>query len=177
MKTFILMANNDEAKHLQDLEIENNNVGIIITGEGRSNVIKEITRCIRYGIIGKDDRVINIGYVGSKGYDKGSIVTVGCVEHLIPSKTIKESCIALNCVEGLEVAGCFTADNFVGQDDINPWMPEKFVCDMELYYLALMFPGIMSIKIVSDSLDYDEYTNANFEESWATVRNKLKEIV
>ena len=179
MKTCLLVANEDEAKHLSELvnQTPGHEVMIMITGEGRSNLIKSVTEALRNDIIKNDDKIINVGYVGAKGFEKGSIVTIGCVEHFTPSKTIKENCIALNCCDEFQIAGCFTADNFVDEEDIDPWIPDKFVCDMELYYLALMFPSIMSIKIVSDELNFDEYKEANFEKSWEIVRNKLKEIV
>lgn len=35
----------------------------------------------------------------------------------------------------------------------------------------------MSIKIVSDELNYSEYTNANFKESWEKVRNLISSYV
>ena len=172
MKTIILVANEDEAKHLSDL-----NCNIIITGEGRSNVIETIAEVLKNDVIEMGDRVINVGYVGAKGFDKGNIVQVGKVEHMIPSKTIKEKCIAIGCPFNFQTVECYTSDDFVDADDVNPWMPEKFVCDMELYYLALMFPSIESIKIVSDTLDYDEYKQADFKESWEAVKKELKNII
>ena len=172
MKTVILVANQDEANHLKDFGFN-----IIITGEGRSNVIKTVAELLKNDVIEIGDRIINVGYVGAKGFDKGSIVQVGCVEHFIPSETIKESCISVNCPFSFEKVGCFTADNFIEYDDINPWMPDKFVCDMELYYITLMLPTVSSIKIVSDTLDYDEYKEADFKESWEIVNNELKSII
>ena len=181
MTTVILVANKDEASHIQDLVFNStpdHQVSILITGEGRTNVIRTVAEKLRDGYLEFDDKFINVGYVGAKGINKGTVAKVGVVEHLIPSKTIKESCIALNVPKSeLECYGCFTADNFVDNDSINPDMPNKFVCDMELYYLVLMLPEIMSIKIVSDTLDYDEYKNASFDESWEIVKRELKEMI
>ena len=151
MKTIILVANQDEANHLSDLvfnHTQDHEVSILITGEGRTNVIRTVSEKLRDGYIECDDRFINVGFVGAKGIDKGTVIKVGVVEHFIPSHTIKENCIGLNVSKSdLECYGCFTADNFIDKDDVNPDMPNKFVCDMELYYLALMLPEIYSFKI------------------------------
>ena len=173
MKTVVLVANKDEAKHL--INLENNVCKIIITGEGRSNVIKTLAEKIKDGTIEITDRVINVGYVGAYGFKKGDIVCVNEVQHLIPSETIKELPIKFNYITRFQPADCFTADNFVDSDSVGPWMPDKYVCDMELYYIALMFPYVISYKIVSDELNYDEYTKASFEESWNKVREYIKE--
>ena len=176
--TFILVANEDEANHLKDLSDI-----IIITGEGRTNVIKTLSKCILDGKIKKDDKIINVGYVGAKSIEKGTVVKIGSVEHFIPSHTIKENIIYLDGkhIKGSDIeyynVSCYTGDNFVEYDDIGPWLPETFVCDMELYYIALFFPDVVSFKIVSDTLDYDEYTKADFQESWKKVIKELKEII
>ena len=177
MKTVILVANQDEANHLSK------DFNIIITGEGRSNVIKTLSKYILNGDIKSDDKIINVGYVGAKGIKAGEIVKIGSVQHFIPSHTIKETTIYLNGkytnnshLNKYNVS-CYTGDNFVEYDDIGPWFPDEFVCDMELYYIALMFPEVISFKIVSDTLDYDEYKEANFKESWEIVNNELKEVI
>ena len=65
-------------------------------------------------------------------------------------------------------------------------MPDKFVCDMELYYISLFFPEVISYKIVSDELNLDDYKNVSlkyfekkqlFDNAWEKVRNELKEII
>ena len=45
---------------------------------------------------------------------------------------------------------------------------------MELYYIALMFPNVLSIKVVSDELNYNDYKQADFKKSWETVNTILK---
>lgn len=173
MKTIILIANDDEAKHLKNLEC--NICKIIITGEGRSNVIKSLAEKIKDGTIEITDRIINVGYVGGCGFNKGDIVYVNEVQHFIPSVTIKELPIQFNYLTRFIPAKCFTADNFVDSESVGPWMPEKYVCDMELYYIALMFPNVISYKIVSDELNYAQYTEASFKESWIKVEEYIKE--
>jgi hypothetical protein len=177
MKTVILVANDDEAKQLSD--IFEDNVEILITGEGRSNVIKSLTNRIKQGYIENDDRIINVGYVGSKGLKKGSVLKINSVEPYMPSETIEESKIDMTISENdLESVSCYTADDFVESSDSNViHLPSKCVIDMELYYIALMFPNVISYKIVSDTLNYNDYKKANFEESWNNIKTILTEEI
>lgn len=185
-KTIILVANEDEANHLKDLVFNHtpeHEVCILITGEGRTNVIRTLSQKILDGFITSNDKIINVGYVGAKGIKTGEIVKIGSVQHFIPSHTIKETTIYLDGKYSNDSylnkynVSCYTGDNFVEYDDIGPWFPDEFVCDMELYYIALMFPEVISFKIVSDTLDYDEYKKADFEESWMKVVKTLKEML
>lgn len=186
MKTVILVANDNEASYLKDLvfnHTSNKPVCILITGEGRSNVIKTLAKRIKDGTIESSDRVINVGYVGGYGFKSGDTIKIGSVEHFIPSETIKEKSIYLDGKYTKDSKinyfneYCYTADNFVDADSVGPWMPDKFVCDMELYYIALMFPNVISYKIVSDTLDYDEYKQADFKESWEIVKKEIKGVI
>ncbi len=176
MKTFILVANKDEANHLNQIAQENQNVQILIVGEGRSHVISDLANNLKNGTFTSNDRIINVGYVGANGLKKGSVVTIEKVQHLFPSKTINESEIVLskpNC--DTECIKCYTADNFVNKDDVD--IKDACVIDMELYYIALIFPEVVSIKIVSDELNYNDYKVANFNESWEKVRNIIKKMI
>lgn len=185
MKTFILAANGDEARHVKSLESDT--CQVIITGEGRTNVIKTLAEKLKDGTISGDYQIVNVGYVGGGSFHVGDVVKIGRVSHFIPSTTIKEREIYINCSSTeLPQTECFTADNFVDADSIGPWMPYNFVCDMELYYISLMFPEVISFKIVSDELNYDDYKNVSlkyfekkklFDDAWEKVRNELKEII
>lgn len=177
-KTVILVANDNEASYLKDLvfnHTSNKPVCILITGEGRSNVIKTLAERIKDGTIEISDRVINVGYVGGYGFKQGDIVCINEVQHLIPSEYVKETPIKFNLITRFQPADCYTSDNFVDADSVGPWMPEKYVCDMELYYIALMFPNVISYKIVSDELNYVEYKEANFDKSWKMVKEYIEE--
>lgn len=177
MKTIILVANDDEAKQLSD--IFEDNVEILITGEGRSNVIKSLSDKIKQGYIENNDKIINVGYVGSKGLKNGSVLKINSVEPYMPSETIEETKIDITISENdLESVSCYTADDFVESSDSNViHLPSKCVIDMELYYIALMFPNVVSYKIVSDTLNYDDYKKADFEESWNNIKTILTEEI
>ena len=176
MKTCILVANADEANHIRPILQETQNVRIIIVGEGRSHVIASLSNGLKEGIFEVGDQIINVGYVGANGYKKGNILTVGSVRHLLPSKTISEPVINLKNINfDRELANCYTADNFVNKGDID--IKNTCIVDMELYYIALMFPEVISIKIVSDELNFNDYQAADFEDSWQKVRETIKKII
>ena len=54
MKTCILVANEDEAKHILPILTENKNAQIIVIGEGRSNVLRNISEKLKDGVISSD---------------------------------------------------------------------------------------------------------------------------
>lgn len=171
-KNFILVANEDEANQIGSFK----NSQVIIIGEGRSKVISTLSKLLKKGNFKSGDKIINVGYVGGNGYKKGEVVKIGKVRHLFSSKTINEPILNLQTINPDDkIANCCTADNFVNKNDIDINSP--CVVDMELYYIALMLPETMSIKIVSDELNYSEYTNANFKESWQKVRNLISSYV
>ena len=171
-KNFILVANDNEARQIGSFK----NTQVIIIGEGRSKVISTLSNLLKEGIFKSGDKIINVGYVGGNGYKKGEVVKIGKVKHLFPSKTINEPTFILQTINpDHKIANCCTADNFVSKDDIDINSP--CVIDMELYYIALMFPQTMSIKVVSDELNYSEYANANFKESWGKVRDLIGSVI
>ena len=178
MKTVIIVANEEEAKNLSELVFNHTpdkEVMILITGEGRTNVIKMLSEKLKNGTIKPNDRIINVGYVGAYGFKKGDIVCIHKVQHFNPSNYVKERPLELNVNSKYSLTECFTSDNFVDTDYVNPNMPDKFVCDMELYYIALMFPDVISYKIVSDELNYEDYKKASFNESWINLKEYIKE--
>ena len=171
MKTCILIANEEEASYLQTLALKKN-IQIIITGEGRTPTISTLAKKLKDNSIQPDDTLINIGYVGANGYKKEDIVQIQNVAPLFPSKTINEPALQLRTISShYQTADCYTADNFVHKEDINSNL--KCVIDMELYYIALMFPNVFSIKVVSDELNYNDYKQADFKKSWETVNTIL----
>lgn len=176
MKTCILVANEDEAKHILPILTENKNAQIIVIGEGRSNVLRNISEKLKDGTICPEDNIINIGYVGANGYKKSDVVHVKNVKHLFPSKTIYEPVLTLKTINtSYPIVHCYTADNFVNKEDID--IKDSCIIDMELYYIALMFPNVISFKIVSDELNYEDYKEANFEDAWEKARKIIKDIL
>jgi hypothetical protein len=144
------------------------NALIFQTGIGGSNVIKSLQK-LR---VNSDDKIINVGYVGSTCYKTGEIKSVHLSEKLYPSITIKEPARHIKPIDGLEAAVCYTADNFYENKD----RKDVPLVDMELYYISLILPQVQSIKIVSDNAHYQSYKMFNAPKAWEQVNNMLKEM-
>lgn len=138
---------------------------IVITGPGLCNVIQTPRIKVNPG-----DKLINVGYAGSNVYPIGSVVSPSLVKRFMPSATIEEK--ALTLTPCYQQALCYTADDFIE----NTAIKEVPIIDMELYYLASIYPQIESLKIVSDNLNLTEYRAADLQESWDTVNRILNNL-
>ena len=138
---------------------------IVITGPGLVNVIQTPRVKVR-----PTDKLINVGYAGSNKYNVGDIISVDSCERLFPSYTVDEPTIKLVPCDYSDM--CYTADNFLSEN-INREIP---LIDMELYYLASIYPQMESLKIVSDNLNYKEYKEFNFTSSWGYVNKILRRL-
>lgn len=117
---------------------------IIKTGVGGLNVIQTLKD------ISKDTPILNFGYVGSNVIPVGTEIEVGKCKLYHPKVEYDEPEYVLPEGDIL----CYTSNDFVLQTDIT----EPVVFDMELaYILALGFKNVKSTKIVSDTLNLDEY--------------------
>lgn len=117
---------------------------IIKTGVGGLNVIQTLKD------ISKDTPILNFGYVGSNVIPVGTEIEVGKCKLYHPKVEYDEPEYVLPEGDIL----CYTSNDFVLQTDIT----EPVVFDMELaYILALGFNNVKSTKIVSDTLNLDEY--------------------
>lgn len=90
-------------------------------------------------------------------------------ERLNSSYTIDEPTLSL--VPCFYSDKCYTADNFIKEAEC-----ELPLVDMELYYLASIYPNIEAIKIVSDNLNYKEYKEFDFDSSWEYVNRILRNL-
>lgn len=141
---------------------------VFVTGIGVSNVIKKISNAIKSGQIRKTDRIINVGYCGSKMFPAGTVLSISRVDKHQKPTAIKEPDFILRPLTDLATT-CYTCDDFM--DNIE----KTGVVDMELFYLATFFPNIQSIKIVSDSGDSSEYKmNTKKTDSWKIVNSILE---
>jgi hypothetical protein len=156
----IFCAEMEEAKNIKCPD-----ANIYITGVGVCNILKNPKF-----LLNQYDKVINIGYVGSNKYKTGSVISVSRCAKLITSNIVEEKSINLNpCYLKNDI--CYTADNFIehARDEVP-------MVDMELYYLALLYPQIQSIKIVSDNLDINEHRQTDLIKSWELVNKILEGI-
>lgn len=138
---------------------------IVITGPGLCNVIQTPQIKVKPG-----DKLINVGYAGSNVYPIGSVVSPSLVKRFMPSATIEEK--ALTLTPCYQQALCYTADDFIE----NTAIKEVPIIDMELYYLASIYPQIESLKIISDNLNLTEYRAADIQESWDLVNRILNNL-
>lgn len=161
---WIVVAMDKEAE-----KIDNKN--IIVTGIGVENVIKKMSDEISSGRLKKNDRIINVGYCGAKGFNVGDVISITKSRRHKQPKAIKESSFELKPLTE-KTATCYTFDDFEENADCDG------VMDMELFYLASFFPNIQSIKVVSDNGDYEEYErNLKKINSWSVVNSILKKKV
>lgn len=142
----IVIAQPEEIQLVKDLGFENN--PILITGIGGINVINALKD------LPKDTEILNIGFVGSQYYQKGTIVEI------VRVRTNHEKAKFFEQPEYLivhnkydDVCSCYTSSDFVTKTEFE----EPCVFDMELAYIKSMFPRVRSIKVVSDNLNKQEY--------------------
>lgn len=157
----IICAMEKEAKNISVPDAD-----IFITGIGVCNVIKSI----RNIDADKYKTIVNVGYAGSSNLQIGSVVSVKNTKRYLGSNVLLTPEIPLNPIHENQ-SNCISADDFIESN--NEYLP---LVDMELYYLALAFPQIQSIKIVSDNLGYSQYEMFNKENSWKEVNNLLIEL-
>ena len=118
---------------------------IIKTGVGGVNVINKLRYIPRFV------KILNFGFVGSTPIPVGTEVKIGEVKSYHPNVEFEENKYKLN---GDVV--CYTAGDFV---TASVKEDKDFVVDMELIYIvALGFKKVESIKIVSDTLNLQDYS-------------------
>lgn len=156
----VFCAEIEEAQNIKCPEAK-----IIITGAGLCNVIQTPRIIVNPG-----DTLINIGYAGSNLFPIGTVKAVNRCRRLTPSSTIEERELILKTKFGA-IVGCYTADDFTEQSTKD--IP---LVDMELYYLASIYPQMESIKIVSDNLNYKDYKTQDLSTCWDYINNTLNNL-
>ena len=117
----------------------------IVTGVGGANVIKALQ-----GLHLAAD-ILNVGYCGSRAFPVGHVCEIGECRTYHPNCDFEERTFKINGGDVL----CLTSGDFV----VGGELPHNSVVDMELAYIAAMgFKNLKSVKYVSDSLDYEQYT-------------------
>ena len=115
----------------------------IVTGVGALNVIRALMD------VDRNEPILNVGYAGSNSLPVGSKVCVGSCQLYHPNADFESPVYDL-----WGDIPCFTSSDFV----INTNIEIPCVFDMELaYILAMGFNFVLSNKVVSDNLDYNEY--------------------
>lgn len=163
-------------KKVNDNYYKQNNIELIITDVSRNGITNTLVNMLyKYNLDYKNYVMINVGMVGSNNLSVGQIISVsqsfGYHFNLTPFGDplyhSLNSPFKLNEIKGIKQVKCFTSDGFVTKTSIK----EDAVFDMELNAIVnFPFKKHYSIKIISDSLNDNEYNNFNYDD-------KIKEIL
>lgn len=119
---------------------------IVRTGVGGLNVIKALSG------VDRNTPIVNFGFAGSNCLKIGTEHTVSKSRLYHPNVTYDEPEYSLS-----GDVPCFTSNDFVLSTNVE----EPCLFDMELaYIMALGFKNVVSLKVVSDSLNMAEYEEA-----------------
>lgn len=146
----IVIAEKEELKLVEKLGYKNQPV--IITGVGGLNVINALKN------VSKETEIINIGYAGSNKLKVGTVVGISksATNHEKANFNEVEKYLPIStCDKVNEVAPCYTSTDFVEKTN----KEKACVFDMELAFICAMFDKVRSIKVVSDTLSFEEYKN------------------
>lgn len=136
----IVIAEENERRIVQELGLKGN---VVVVGVGSLNVINSLKD------YDKGTEILNVGYVGSRFFEKGTIVRVRKCK-LKRNINIPEPEYIID-EKGVT---CITSNDFIDKC----FEAEPCVYDMELaYILSLGFQNVKSIKVVSDNLSLSEY--------------------
>lgn len=168
----ILVATDQEYELAKEYLSEFN---IIKTGVGASNVIRACSQILIR--LQRPIHVINVGFCGSNTLPKGTVApvyrTFRLIDHTVGFVDYRNGYPLTLPPDGYD---CYTSNDFVTEDNEEPGA----LYDMELNYIAAFpFESIASVKIVSDNLCVDEYTESihtSTEETWSKVHQLVKEI-
>lgn len=150
----ITVAELEELEIIKEIpELRKLDARVIVTGVGMMNVVRTLRR-----ITDRSTTVLNIGYAGSNTLEKGKLYQVSrCSTHHSLAQFDEEPVELKTYLENIESAPCYTSADFVEKTEIE----EPALFDMELAAIAAMgFAEVMSIKKVSDTLNYQEYKEA-----------------
>lgn len=122
---------------------------IIITGVGMMNTVRALKD------VDRSATILNLGYAGTNELEVGKCYQVSAVATHHSLANFKEDAIWLKqYFLDRDAYPCYSSTDFTTQSKIDH--PALF--DMELAAIAAMgFNKVMSIKKVSDKLDYDQY--------------------
>lgn len=143
MRTLVAVATPKEIRLVREHVKREDYDKIVITGVGGTNVIQALKAYPR------DTHIINVGFAGSATIPKGSVVRVKQVS-LYHERCEYDEPVMQLAEDGVD---CYTSCDFVGDKHRS-----NSVFDMELAFIAALgFRKIESIKVISDSIDYEEY--------------------
>lgn len=192
MKYLFIIAMEKEAsdiiEHYKLNKIDDNyykrdNLELVITDVSRNGITSALVNLnCKYNINYKDYIAINIGMVGSNNLKVGEVVmatkSFGYHFNLTsfgdPLYHALNSPFNLEKVDGIKNVTCYTSDGFVLKTDIK----EDAIFDMELNAIVnFPFKKYYSIKVVSDSLNNNEYNKFNYKKALEEIIKVIDKII
>lgn len=192
MKYLFIIAMEKEAsdiiEHYKLNKIDDNyykrdNLELVITDVSRNGVTSALVNLnCKYNINYKDYIAINIGMVGSNNLKVGEVVmatkSFGYHFNLTlfgdPLYHALNSPFNLEKVDGIKNVTCYTSDGFVLETNIK----EDAIFDMELNAIVnFPFKKYYSIKVVSDSLNNNEYNKFNYKKALEEIIKVIDKII
>ena len=184
MKYLFIIAMEKEAsdiiEHYKLNKIDDNyykrdNLELVITDVSRNGITSALVNLnCKYNINYKDYIAINIGMVGSNNLKVGEVVmatkSFGYHFNLTPFGDplyhALNSPFNLEKVDGIKNVTCYTSDGFVLKTDIK----EDAIFDIP-------FKKYYSIKVVSDSLNNNEYNKFNYKKALEEIIKVIDKII
>lgn len=192
MKYLFIIAMEKEAsdiiEHYKLNKIDDNyykrdNLELVITDVSRNGITSALVNLnCKYNINYKDYIAINIGMVGSNNLKVGEVVmatkSFGYHFNLTsfgdPLYHALNSPFDLEKVDGIKNVTCYTSDGFVLETNIK----EDAIFDMELNAIVnFPFKKYYSIKVVSDSLNNNEYNKFNYKKALEEIIKVIDRII
>lgn len=192
MKYLFVIAMEKEAleiiKNYKLEKVDNNyyshdNIDLIITDISRNGITSSLINLLyKHKLNYSNYTMINVGMVGSNNLPVGSVVmaneSLGYHFDLTPFGDplyqAPNSPFKLNVIEGIKQAKCYTSDGFVLKTNIK----DDVIFDMELNAIInFPFKKYYSIKIISDSLNNNEYNDFNFKDKIKEIFNIVDKIM
>ena len=168
---------------INDNYYKRDNLELVITDVSRNGITSALVNLnCKYNINYKDYIAINIGMVGSNNLKVGEVVmatkSFGYRFNLTPFGDplyhALNSPFNLEKVDGIKNVTCYTSDGFVLETNIK----EDAIFDMELNAIVnFPFKKYYSIKVVSDSLNNNEYNKFNYKKALEEIIKVIDKII
>lgn len=177
------IINHYKLDKIDDNYYKKDNLELVITDVSRNGITSALVNLIyKYNINYKDYAAINIGMVGSNNLKVGEVVmatkSLGYHFNLTPFGDplyhALNSPFNLEKVCNVKEATCYTSDGFVLETNIK----EDAIFDMELNAIVnFPFKKYYSIKVVSDSLNNNEYNKFNYKKGLEEIIKVIDKII
>ena len=176
-------AKDYKLKKVADNYYKNDNLELLITSVTRNGVTYSLSNLIyEYNIDIRNYVMINFGMVGSNNLPIGEVVMVdksygyNIDMTMFNNKLYEGPCspYQLDLISNAKHYDCYTSDGFVLKTDIK----ESVMFDMELNsIITFPFKKKYSIKVVSDSLDNNDFNDFKYDDHLSQIYELIDAII